>query len=58
MESIFFNLKVKEVYDKEGKFVVPDSAIVSDYSLVKKPPFRLASGAVYIGQWDSSLTKR
>ena len=26
-ESIFFNPKVKEVYDREGKFIVPENAL-------------------------------
>ena len=59
MESIFFNAKVKEVYEREGKFIVPPEALVQGSQVVEKGPFRLHSGAIYIGEWDGgTVTKR
>ena len=58
-ESIFFNAKVSEVYEREGKFIVPPEALNQGPQVVEKGPFRLHSGSIYIGEWDGeTVTKR
>ena len=49
--------KVKEVYDREGAFDIPDMN-TDGVPCVQKGPYRLSSGAIYIGQWQEDLEKR
>ena len=46
-----------EIYKKMGPFQIPEM-INADLLYVDKEPYRLMSGAVYIGQWTRDLTKR
>ena len=46
--DLFTNSKVKEVYDREGAFRVPDLK-AGGHDFVAKGPFRLTSGAIYMG---------
>jgi len=45
------------VYDEHGAFKIPDLDRDAP-SVVKKCPYRLTSGAIYIGEWLPDLKKR
>lgn len=47
-ERLFTNKKVKEVYDREGRYEIPGLSI-EDSELIEKGPFISASGCIYIG---------
>ena len=54
--AFFFNARVKEVYDREGPYEVPEMA--SSRALVSKEPYRMQSGVIYEGQWTADLKMR
>ena len=48
--NLLANTTVKEVYEQEGAFQIPDLKMKdSGEDLVTKGPFKLTSGAIYIG---------
>lgn len=48
--NLLANTTVKEVYEQEGAFQIPDLKMKdSSEDLVTKGPFKLTSGAIYIG---------
>ena len=55
--AFFFNLRVKEVYEREGPFQIPQLDDV-DHNLVDKGPYRLNTGVIYLGQWQADLKRR
>ena len=56
--DLFFNEKVKEVYDMQKPFMIPDLKDLPPGGVVSKGPYRLTSGAIYIGEWLPDLSKR
>ena len=52
------NERVKEVYNNNGKFNIPDLKEADTQNFVEKGPYRLTSGAIYIGSWQADLSKR
>lgn len=57
-ELIFSNEKVKEVYNREGPYHIPDLTDPDEKRFRKMGPYRLLSGAIYFGEWNEDLTKR
>lgn len=49
-DDLLRNEQVREVYEKTGKFEVPDLP-EGPKELVSMGPYRLSSGAIYIGEW-------
>ena len=56
--ELLSNERVKEVFDNNGRFNIPDLKGTAGQDLVNKGPYRLTSGAIYIGSWQSDLSKR
>jgi hypothetical protein len=50
-KDLFQNAKVREVYQNRKKFVIPDLMEPVTGGVVEKGPYKLTSGAIYIGEW-------
>ena len=50
--NLLDNSTVKEVYEQHGPFHIPDLK-ANGQDLVTKEPYRLTSGAIYVGQWQA-----
>ena len=48
--NLLANETVKEVYEQHGPFQIPELKSTGQ-DLVTKGPYKLTSGAIYIGQW-------
>ena len=49
--DLLFNQRVKQVYQREGPFQIPDlpREEIEKEEIVDKGPFRLGTGVIYIG---------
>ena len=49
--DLLFNQRVKQVYQREGPFQIPDlpQEAIEKEEIVDKGPFRLGTGVIYIG---------
>lgn len=57
--AFFFNKRVKEVYDREGPFQIPDMGRgLGMDQLVEKGPFRMKNQVLYHGQWTKDLKNK